>query len=161
MINAKFNFTDINKNLNKIIHEAERKALMRCGAIVEGNAKKILSTSGWGRNDEKPKKIIKKIVRSQDGKTRTTKHIGVDYSPSEPYDPPHLMTGNLRRSITHAFDSFKKIVLCGPGGNWAFYGKFLESGTKDGKIKPRPFMRPSLDKSKEKIKEQFRGMLNG
>lgn len=48
----------------------------------------------------------------------------------------------------------KKVYTVGIGGG-AFYGVFLEYGTK--KIKARPFLRPALDNEKEELKRIMLG----
>jgi hypothetical protein len=86
-------------------------------------------------------------VRMQDGSM-----YGLD--PSMPGQPPHLLTGHLRRSIDHRVEKHPKyidiFVIAG-----ADYARDLEYGRASrgdfkGAILPRPFMRPALARNRDK-----------
>lgn len=83
-------------------------------------------------------------VRRRDGSLR-----GLD--PSQPDNPPHLLTGHLRRSIDHRVEKHPKyidiFVVAG-----ASYARVLEYGGMSGKanIAARPFMRPALARNRDK-----------
>ena len=83
-------------------------------------------------------------VRRRDGSLR-----GLD--PSQPDNPPHLLTGHLRRSIDHRVEKHPKyidiFVIAG-----ASYARVLEYGGMSGKanIAARPFMRPALARNRDK-----------
>jgi len=62
-------------------------------------------------------------------------------------------TGRLRNSIKSVMQS-KTVVRVGTN---VFYAKFMEFGTVF--ISPRPFLRPALRLSKNKIKQIFRSVL--
>lgn len=69
---------------------------------------------------------------------------------SAPGEAPANDTGNLAGSVTvvnaQPGPQPEAIVIAG-----ARYAKWLEYGTKDGKLKPRPFMRPAAESSIEQI----------
>jgi hypothetical protein len=75
--------------------------------------------------------------------------MGLD--PSIPGQPPHLLTGHLRRSIDHRVEKHPKyidiFVIAG-----ASYARVLEYGGMSGKanIAARPFMRPALARNRDK-----------
>jgi hypothetical protein len=76
------------------------------------------------------------------GKTKVKHH------PSLPYNPPAVDTGELIRSIM--FDAREMEVEIGTFGG-APYGKWLETGTKDGKLKPRPWLDPAVQEHADDI----------
>jgi len=69
-------------------------------------------------------------------------------SPSASGEPPGVITGTLKRSITYEIEG-----LIGRVGTNVEYGKHLELGTEH--IAPRPFLRPALEKNTAKIKEMM------
>ena len=65
--------------------------------------------------------------------------------------PPNYQTGFLKRSITMTKKgTWVVYVIAG-----ARYASWLENGTKDGKIKPRPFMKPSRDRTEPAIRKRI------
>jgi phage gpG-like protein len=86
----------------------------------------------------------REAVRRGDGSL-----MGLD--PSIPGQPPHLLTGHLRRSIDHRVEKHPKyidiFVVAG-----ASYARVLEYGGMSGKanIAARPFMRPALARNRDK-----------
>lgn len=63
---------------------------------------------------------------------------------------PAVDYGALRRSITHSVE-YTETGVQGKVGTMLPYGKYLEFGTS--KMAARPWLMPSMDKNKEKIKE--------
>jgi HK97 gp10 family phage protein len=72
---------------------------------------------------------------------------------SRPGHPPKVRTGRLRRNIRTARDKDGTVIV-GPTGK-AFYGKFLEAGTK--RISARRFMKPAFDKVRNKFPQLWQG----
>lgn len=75
----------------------------------------------------------------------------IAHHPSLPNNPPAVDTGTLRRSITYTVNEKE---LYGEVGNTVSdspYGAYLEFGTS--KMKPRPWLKPAIEKNKEKIAE--------
>lgn len=123
------------KGVKSAVVEASEKGLMMAGALVEREAKLSMRQGG----KQKGKGPL-------GGKLR-----GI---PSEPGTPPHVQTGNLRASITHALAS-AGIVIAGTTPA-AWYGKIHEHG---GRNHPRrPFMRPALIAASPKFAALFKSM---
>lgn len=69
-------------------------------------------------------------------------------SPSAPGEPPGVITGELRRSITHEIEK-KPTGVIGRVGSNKEYAIHLELGTS--KMAARPFLRPKLEENKKNI----------
>ena len=107
-----------------------------------------------------------KVQRTaQEGMTNTTidyskiyythnKSIG--HSPSNAGDYPAIDTGTLRRSISFSIEENGGQVIGKVGSTIKnpAYPLFLEYGTS--KMKPRPWLRPSLNDNMEWIKERIK-----
>jgi len=94
--------------------------------------------------------IVRSLSTGQDAvRRRDGSLMGLD--PSDPDNPPHLLTGHLRRSIDHRVEKHPKyidiFVIAG-----ASYARVLEYGGMSGKanIAARPFMRPALARNRDK-----------
>jgi len=87
---------------------------------------------------------------------------------SSPYNPPAIDTGELVRSIT--MEARAKEVEVGAESG-APYAKFLEggsfskpggrSGAMRGRMLPRPFMQPALDKHLPEIRDKVKSIILG
>jgi hypothetical protein len=87
---------------------------------------------------------------------------------SSPYNPPAIDTGELVRSITMEARANEVEVGAESG---APYAKFLEggsfskasgrSGASRGKMLPRPFMKPALDKHLPEIRDKVKAIILG
>ena len=115
------------------IQEKTDKALLKCGALVEREAKKSMRKGGRRKGP-------------RGGKVR---------EPSAPGTPPNVQTGNLRRSITYARIA-KNRVLIGPTP-MAWYGKLHELGGQFGRryFPQRAFMIPALERARERFASIF------
>jgi len=134
MLEPDFKATNsVGKNKRDVLRaakEASQKVLLKLGAMIEREAK--VSMRKGGRVAGK-----KKGVPAPRGK------------------PPHVQTGNLRASITHALTSEGTVVV-GPT-RMAFYGKYQE----DPKKLDRPFMVPAKDKVMRTAPKEWRQMAMG
>ena len=74
------------------------------------------------------------------------------HHPSLPDNYPAVDTGTLRRSITYEVKTEGKTTI-GRVGSPIEYGKWLETGTS--KMRPRKWLKPSLDKNIDKLKEEI------
>lgn len=117
------------KNAQKKIEDNLYKALQAGAFLVEGDAKKSIMG--------------------------TRKKKGDPHTPSSPGQPPAVVTGKLRASITK---KVKKGIMgassegfVGVRGGTApdtkNYGYYLEFGTPRGQMLERPFLRPALRKN--------------
>ena len=74
-------------------------------------------------------------------KNKIKAEIGTKYPPaSSAGTPPHLRTGELRRSMAHEVDNNE---LIGRVGSNKKYSGYLERGT--GKMAKRPYLQPTLE----------------
>lgn len=82
---------------------------------------------------------------------------------SAPGEAPANDTGNLQRSIVVVAASPSDRVTALVNAN-AEYANWLENGTLDGKIQPRPFLTPSAEENAKKIgdmvKEEIEKAIN-
>lgn len=71
--------------------------------------------------------------------------------PSEPGEPPKVVSGRLRNSITHEirYSMGDPLGLRGQVGAVAEYAAYLELGTE--KMKARPFLRPTVLENQARI----------
>lgn len=69
-------------------------------------------------------------------------------SPSSPGEPPAVVTGTLRASITHRVEDEDSEAVGYVGTN-VQYAQPLEFGTS--KMAARPFLFPALEKNREKV----------
>lgn len=103
------------------------------------------------RGTLKVEKEAELLVSQSAGPTKTHP----DNPPSEPYSPPHLRTGTLARSIeSETFERGRNFY--GRVGTNLKYGLWLEIGTKDGTLLPRPYLRPALDTHRKVIVKDIR-----
>lgn len=84
-------------------------------------------------------------------KTYFTHNKQIGHHPSQEGNPPAVDTGTLRRSITYTVDENKLVGRVGSTLNDPPYGAYLEFGTS--RMKPRPWLKPALDKSEETIEK--------
>lgn len=115
-------------------------------------------------NLEKSIKLCVEKVRSdiQYSMANTSRNMNVTYyknnktkahHPSLPGNPPAPDTGNLRESIRYEVhnDDGKVYGIVGSTQKKPDYGLYLEYGTSDGRIAPRPWLRPAMRNDNEFI----------
>ncbi len=130
---TEFEYHDNTKNALNIIGEDLKKKMTAAVNAVRTETLKTLSGQRSGRVYRVP------------GTGRT-------YTASAPGQPPAVATGNLKQHIdTKIVISENKIE--GQVGTPVKYGPMLEYGTS--KMLPRPWLRPSFEKSEDKIEEIF------
>ena len=76
------------------------------------------------------------------------------YTASSPGEPPAVATGQLRQSVRTQVDNSSSMVI-GYVGSTLVYAPCLEFGTK--KMSPRPWLKPSFEKSEPKLREILGG----
>lgn len=79
-------------------------------------------------------------------RTKGGRLVGLD--PSKPGDPPHVLHGRLRQSITHKVTVSEPEVVALVGTN-VEYARYLEFGTE--RMQARPFLRPAVAKNRREI----------
>ena len=76
--------------------------------------------------------------------------------PSKPGEPPAVDTGRLRASITHRVET-ESGEVAGYVGTNVEYAPDLEFGK--GRILPRPFMFPAMERNREWIKNKLKSVV--
>jgi HK97 gp10 family phage protein len=107
-------------------------------------------------------KALHMIERRAKEKLALRTHQAGTPTPSGPGQPPALITGNLRRSISVTGpqkigpDTWK-----GEVGPTAIYGRIQELGgqTPRGTLPARPYMQPAYDELREEIVAMFRAAM--
>ena len=77
------------------------------------------------------------------------------HHPSVPGAFPSVDSGTLRRSVTYQVDEKNLVGYVGSNLKDPPYGAFLEYGTS--RMKPRPWLKPATEKSKETIEKILAG----
>lgn len=128
---------------DELVQRASRKIDLnaeRVGAMISGDVVRSLSKG-------------QPAVRDEKGRLR-----GLE--PSKPGQPPRLLHGLLRNSVDHRVDRGRldvEVVI----GAYTPYAKALEFGNPKRKLGERPYLRPALDRNKEKAKTMlFRGVVS-
>ena len=91
------------------------------------------------------------VVRSL-SKGQPVRRVGdrlVGQSPSKPGQPPRVLHGLLRNSISHRTELRRGSITIYVGANTK-YARALEFGNPKSHLKPRPYLRPALAKNKDK-----------
>lgn len=144
----------------RVAYQARAKRAITKGALLlETEVKKELSKSGTGRKYKRRKKPGK--IKSDRKVINVQSKGGKYHIASAPGEPPAVDFGNLRSSITHEvtqdFESWIGIVGTNlkVGDKNHNLGVVLEFGTKDGRIKPRPFMKIALARVRPQLREIY------
>lgn len=90
---------------------------------------------------------------------RSMAGTGTPHIPSKPGEPPAVMTGKLRASITHEVKAGQEMeakvgIRGGTLPDTKNYGLFLEFGTS--KMQRRPYLRPALEKNMQTIVDKIK-----
>lgn len=95
--------------------------------------------------------------------TRRTAHGRVGLNPSREGEPPHVLTGRLRQSITYEVES-RRYSVHGRVGTNVVYARRLELGFTGTDSRgrryhqgQRPFLRPAIQMNKSKIINRIMG----
>lgn len=124
------------------VHREINKALAEAGVLVSGEAKRL-------------------VMRSPRGGRVYQKYDPVRiHKSSAPGEPAATDTGMLASSISYETlpDEFVVIIRCASG--IAPYARVMEYGTANGKIKPRPFMRPAIRSMGPKARSRIKRGVN-
>ncbi len=139
VIKARLTGIKINtRKLKRAVDNASIGPLEKAGALVEATAKRLMRAGG--------------------GRGRSGPRGGLIRVPSAPGTPPHVQTGALRASISHAVtqrSSGSPLAIAGPTVK---YGAVHEFGFPDLNLPERPFMAPALKRAQPKITRLFRDM---
>jgi hypothetical protein len=166
----------IDPQLNAKVRARVLKALHAVGVELTNDIKRSISTPS------------RTVTRGYDKKGRKKKLLGARGSNrSRPGQPPNKDYGVLRSSIAYKVDEVSLTVYVGTNLR---YGRYLELGVRGGKlirpkkgkalswvdgmgfrrfakavrqgrIEPRPFLRPALARNREKILARLRAATGG
>jgi len=126
----------LSRKFQKLADNASRemaKAVVAVAFKIESDAKKLISQGA------RSGKVYKR---------RTISHQA-----SAPGEAPKTDRGQLVRNITTEFTRSDKLEATVGSRQNAPYGKYLELGTMN--IKPRPWLKPTVEKNKKFSKERF------
>lgn len=118
-------FQDRLKFIGDAIEEAGFKLLIEKGLMIESDAKKSIANISEGKS----------VIRYSPRRNHTA---------SKPGGPPNTDTGRLISSIRTQTDRSTTTVSVGSNVKYSLY---LEFGTK--KMRPRPWLKPAIDKNKK------------
>jgi len=93
---------------------------------------------------------VETLSGTRHGKVAQVPGTSRTYIQSAPGEPPAVMLGDLRRSIKIQMEA-KRDRLIGYVGSELEKAPKLEFGS--GALKPRPYLRPSFQKAKQRIEE--------
>ena len=94
------------------------------------------------------KRETKRLIRSPNKTGRIYNIGGKLHQASAPWEAPANLSGDLAKSIRSKVTGSTRLKIFTEQP----YGGYMEEGTKDGRIAPRPYLRPAaLSKSREVI----------
>lgn len=99
-------------------------------------------------------KIVTSLSIGQPIKTVGSNRRKVGLDPSKPGQPPRVLHGALRGSISHRVDVKGSTVDVYIGAHTP-YARALELGYKPRSLAPRPYLRPGLRKNAKGIKSRM------
>lgn len=122
---------------SKAVQQKIDKALIDSVALLQAEMKKSINERSYGRRYDRGAKV----------------HIA-----SAPGDAPNTDSGRLINSILTSYSRASrsaKVYI----SKFADYAVYLEFGTKNGKLKKRPFFYPAIRKHRSTIRSRLRGVL--
>lgn len=123
---------------------------MELKAIIVGDKEIIAKLKG--KEQQIKENIIRAILESailvEGDCKKSMRGTGTPHIPSPPGEPPAVMTGKLRASITHEVLTRKEVegrvgIRGGTDPDTKNYGFYLEFGTS--KMRKRPYLKPALN----------------
>ena len=81
---------------------------------------------------------------------------GRPHQASAPFESPAELTGTLRRSINFNVRGSRQLTI----GESAYYAKWLEEGTRDNRILPRPHVIRAINARQRKVVKTFEEYLD-
>ena len=135
-------FSEFLKNKTSNVYDNLAKAIELCGKKVSDDIKYSMDHT----------EVNTEINYYTNNKTKP-------HHPSLPGNPPAVDTGNLKNSIRYeVYKNGKEVYgIVGSTQKDPDYGVYLEYGTSDGRIAPRPWLRPAMQKNNEFIRKAVSG----
>ena len=139
------------KQVNDRIQKVSKKLMDAHKNIQRSSEKRLVMSGNILRN---------KIIESMQNTTmanyfyRSGKNKNIKHFPSAPGNPPAINTGELIAHIIYDVSNWQLRVGIAGGGA---YGLYLEKGTEDGRLKPRPWLHPAAQGPE--FKEMIKGIV--
>lgn len=134
-----------------------REKLKRRKEAVLKAVVKTLDTAGLLVSSE-ARRLVQKSPRG--GVTYTLYNPKRTHKASAQGEAPATDLGRLASSISYETMPREGVVVIRCAKGIAPYAIALEYGTADGRIKPRPFMRPAIQRMRPRIREVLRQNVN-
>lgn len=99
--------------------------------------------------------IVRDVVRRIKSPPKTGRLYrigGTLHQASAPGESPADLTGELAEKVGSDVPSFDKMII----GDGADHGKWMEEGTDDGRIEPRPHLKPAVLSMEREIVQEIR-----
>lgn len=139
--------------MEKVLPESQVKLKFHTKKVVkaidDAGSKRMLEACNEVRNT-----TLGTLSGSRSGRTYRVPGTSRTYTASSPGQPPAQATGRLRQSVKTAIEGEGKDII-GMVGTDIAYGKCLEFGTRT--MAPRPWLKPSFEKTVPKIKQILGG----
>lgn len=106
------------------------------------------------------REVKKKLTGSRSGRVYTVGRRGRTHQASAPGEPPAVLTGALRQSITHDGPTWQGDEVSGEVGTQLPYAAILEFGGmtwNGGRILPRPYMAATFLEQQDAIETILQG----
>ena len=130
-----------------------RKARVWCESNTSNVVKSIEDVAAkrmWQALNHIRSVTVETLSGTRHGKVATVPGTSKTYIQSAPGEPPAVMLGDLRRSIKVQMEA-KRDRLIGYVGSELEKAPKLEFGS--GALKPRPYLRPSFQKARQRVEE--------
>lgn len=144
------------RELIKYFHDEAKKVTQKKKQAMKDACELVVSEAK--RSMVQTKKTTDEARAWKKGKGKGAKL----HFPSEPGHPPAVDESNLIKSVGYQIRTGSKGEVIGePGSRNVPYAAALEYGRLDGSIAPRPWLRPALTRSTEKVTKIFEKVLKG
>jgi phage gpG-like protein len=130
---------------------------------MEWNGKEVMiqAMRQMERNAERVGMMLDGAVVRSLSKGQPRKRVGkrlVGLNPSKPGEPPRVLHGLLRNSISHRTQVRPSAVEVYVGANTK-YARALEFGSPKTRLAARPYLRPAVERNRDKaIKRLVKGV---
>lgn len=132
---------DLEKEINKGLFACAQKVEAEAKKSIQGGKKTGHVYTHYFLTNKKTRQIFEAAKRNK------------PHQASAPGEAPASDTGRLANSISSYLNAGKNESFVTAGRGTALYAALLEFGTR--KIKPRPFMFPALERSRDFIKNRL------
>ncbi|MCL5981730.1 MAG: hypothetical protein M1571_04285 [Firmicutes bacterium] len=152
---------EIEKLVEQVTYEAKSRAF-RAANELRNSALNVLRGQRSGRVYKKPGTYGKRMTKQTKELLKDYGHNlrgGQLYRASAPGEPPAVRSGNLRQSWrprTESENTGSGLTVRSAITTDVKYAPWLNDGTRDGRIAPRPFEEPIIERAKPHIRRIFK-----